>query len=252
MAPSANDLVWRIQRAMTPERRAMVRRWTDPIVGPLGSLKGVRTPDTIGLTFDDGPGPATGPVLDVLRHHGATATFFVLVERAEQSPGTIDRIRREGHEVALHGIDHTRLTSLSRSEAGQRISQGMERLAELTGGPVRRFRPPFGSQSLGTFVEARRAGLDVVVWSADARDWEDRNPAEIAASASDAVVGGDVLLLHDAFEADLEDPLPEPRFDRAEALHLLLSSLQDRGVRAASIDRLVTLGKPVRTAWFRP
>ena len=41
----------------------------------------------VALTFDDGPGPATTALLDVLAARGVTATFFLLgknVERAIQ------------------------------------------------------------------------------------------------------------------------------------------------------------------------
>ena len=68
-----------------------------------------RSPEIV-LTFDDGPRPgSTDEVLDVLREHRATATFFVLGNRAAGNPELIRRIVREGHELALHGPDHRAL-----------------------------------------------------------------------------------------------------------------------------------------------
>ena len=74
----------------------------------------VDTPDRVySLTYDDGPDPRTTPgVLDVLARHGATATFFVLSEPARRHPEIVRRIVEEGHELALHGKDHTSLLTL--------------------------------------------------------------------------------------------------------------------------------------------
>lgn len=55
------------------------------------------------LTFDDGPHPATTPaLLEVLAHHGARATFFLLGERAVAHPTLVADIVAEGHELGNH------------------------------------------------------------------------------------------------------------------------------------------------------
>jgi len=57
----------------------------------------------VALTIDDGPSPElTGAILDVLKKHGARATFFVLGERAARHPELIARMREEGHEIGNH------------------------------------------------------------------------------------------------------------------------------------------------------
>ena len=60
---------------------------------------------TIYLTFDDGPGPYTAKLLDVLKKHNVKATFFV----TNQYPDYTDMITRaynEGHSIALHTYTH--------------------------------------------------------------------------------------------------------------------------------------------------
>ncbi len=57
----------------------------------------------IFLTFDDGPGPYTPKLLDVLKKYGVKATFFVT------GNGQTDLIAREaaeGHTVAIHTMTH--------------------------------------------------------------------------------------------------------------------------------------------------
>ena len=60
---------------------------------------------TIYLTFDDGPGPYTSKLLDVLAKYGAKATFFV----TGAYPKYFDQIGRaysEGHSIGVHTYSH--------------------------------------------------------------------------------------------------------------------------------------------------
>jgi peptidoglycan/xylan/chitin deacetylase (PgdA/CDA1 family) len=248
----ATQLSSRVRHALTPERRRAVRRATDGLVGPLGSLTGARVTDAVALTFDDGPGRWTPAILDVLARRRATATFFVLVDRAEADPAGVRRILDGGHEVGLHGLDHTRLTTLPARAVRARLAEGRARLEAVTQRPVTLFRPPYGSQTPATFVAARRCGLRVVVWTCDAEDWIDHVPAYIAELALDRLRPGGTLLLHDGFVSDPADPLPEPTFDRAAALDGVFDGLDERGLRARSVGELLAGGRPRRTAWFRP
>ena len=93
--------------------RSLVGR---PALRLVGSIRGATTAEpVVALTFDDGPtAGGTEVVLDLLRRFGARATFFVLADRVEQHPEVAIRVRAEGHEIALHGADHRRLTKASR------------------------------------------------------------------------------------------------------------------------------------------
>ena len=55
-------------------------------------------------------------LLGLLDCVGVQATFFVLGWIAERLPGLIQRIRAAGHEIALHGYAHRRLTVMTRAE----------------------------------------------------------------------------------------------------------------------------------------
>src|SRR5260370_8976761 len=54
----------------------------------------------VALSFDDGPHPRfTLQVLEILRQHDATATFFLIGERAIRYPDVVSQIKADGHEV---------------------------------------------------------------------------------------------------------------------------------------------------------
>ena len=123
-------------------------------------------------------------------------------------------------------------------------------LERLAARPVRYFRPPFGAQSISTYLVTRACGLEVVVWGPDAHDWDDRPPAATAAHALDLLHGGDVLLLHDGLERPEGEPMPQ--FDRLTAFELILDGIASRGLEPMTVGDLVTTGRTRRTAWFRP
>lgn len=73
-----------------------------------------RGKNEIILTFDDGPTPGvTDKVLDVLKENNVKATFFVIADKAAESPSLMKRILEEGHIVANHSLSHHALRDLS-------------------------------------------------------------------------------------------------------------------------------------------
>jgi peptidoglycan-N-acetylglucosamine deacetylase len=57
----------------------------------------------VGLTIDDGPDPASTPlILDQLRRHDARATFFLITGRLQGQEPLMRRLTAEGHELGNH------------------------------------------------------------------------------------------------------------------------------------------------------
>jgi peptidoglycan-N-acetylglucosamine deacetylase len=57
----------------------------------------------VGLTIDDGPDPASTPlILDQLRRHDARATFFLITGRLRGQEPLMRRLTAEGHELGNH------------------------------------------------------------------------------------------------------------------------------------------------------
>ncbi|MEN3357055.1 MAG: hypothetical protein V7637_1037 [Mycobacteriales bacterium] len=239
---------------LSPDARRRVRRATDGVLAPVGSIRGARTGErVVALTYDDGPEPGgTDGVLAALAEAGVRATFFVLAYRAEAHPDLIRRTVAAGHEIALHGIDHSRLTELPPPEVGRLLAAGKARLERITGQPIRLFRPPYGSQTVRTYLAARRAGLDVVVWGPAAEDWRDGPAGEVADRALAGVAPGEILLLHDGFEVPPGDRTPRPTFDRGDLTRALLAGLADRGYTGTPVSTLLAGRRAWRTAWYRP
>ena len=245
-------LGWRVRDALGPDGRRRARRVADATLRPIGSVRSfARADGRFALTFDDGPDPVwTPPLLELLAQRSASATFFLLTDRARRHPGLVGRIRDGGHEVALHGDEHSRMTMAPARQVCRRLRIAKSELEQTAQVRVRLFRPPFGAQSLGSYAAARRAGLDVVVWGPFARDWVDGTPQEVADRALGSVRGGDILLLHDGLE--IPDGQPRPTFDRTEMVRLLLEGLASDGLLPDTVGCLIRQAGTMRSAWFRP
>jgi len=139
-------------------------------------------PGELALTFDDGPNPAFTPqLLDILASHDVRATFFMLGSRAQTQPALVRQIAAAGHLIGNHSWSHPNLALSSSSRIEDELSRTSEAIEEITGAPVRFFRPPFGARRPAVLRIAKRLGLTPVLWNAMTSDWED--------PSADAIVG---------------------------------------------------------------
>lgn len=230
-----------------------VLRWGRWGLLPLASaMRAVTDDPVVSLTYDDGPNPEQTPgVLDALTIHRARATFFVLVENAEKHPEIVHRMLADGHEVGLHGIDHTRLTTVTGREAARRILDGKRRLEAVTGRPVRLYRPTYGAQAMTQYLTTRLLGMDVVIWTVWCHDWEDGPADVVAGRAVAALHPGAVVLLHDTTDDTREEEVPRPTFSRAEVSALILQGMAAKGYTSIPAGELLTRYPVLRSVTTR-
>lgn len=193
-------------------------------------------PATIYLTFDDGPNPAATPqLLDVLRKHGVSATFFVIDRHlnAETLP-LLKRTFEEGHAVALHS--HTRwLLFAGWGVVATTLQEASARIEVQTGYQTcRAFRPHAGYRSVPLLMGAARAGYTMVGWGWMLSDftWFRRKSAEaLATRFVRRASPGDIILVHDGHHR-------QPRADRLYAVETVdraIPQLRARGFQFGTI-----------------
>jgi peptidoglycan/xylan/chitin deacetylase (PgdA/CDA1 family) len=235
--------------------RPLARTLVDRASAPVGSVVSVATAaPLVALTFDDGPDPVGTPAaLEVLAEHGASATFFVLLTRVRAHPELLATILEAGHEVALHGVDHRRLTRLPRVDARARVRAGKEELEDRCGVAVRWFRPPYGAQNLAVWRAARAAGMHSVFWGPSLWDWKDTTDSARAAKSLEGLGRGAVVLAHDgiAGPADhAEEGEPTLPLDRSAWWDAALHRYAERGLQARSLGTVAAQGRLRRAARF--
>jgi peptidoglycan/xylan/chitin deacetylase (PgdA/CDA1 family) len=209
--------------------------WSAPAAAPFAPsvARGLRIATRLGasrgvaLTFDDGPHPQGTPaVLEVLRHAGATATFFLVGEQVERRPALAAEIVAAGHEVALHGHRHRLHILRSPRALADDLERGTAAVEDAIGRATTWYRPPYGVFSPASLALVRRRGRRPVLWSRWGKDWVTAaTPAEIACRATADLGAGDVVLLHDADHYSSEGSWSRT----AAALPAILESVAELG-----------------------
>ncbi|MFF1907686.1 polysaccharide deacetylase family protein [Kitasatospora sp. NPDC058218] len=155
---------------------------------------------TVALTFDDGPGPATGEVLDLLARYGVKATFCQIGRQAAAEPAVVKRIRAAGHRLCDHSVTHPQpFAALPHDKAAYEISTARDMIVQA-GGPgteVPWFRAPGGGFTADNQRIAADHGLRPLGWSVDPRDWSRPGVASIVSTVQSQLKPGGVILLHD-------------------------------------------------------
>lgn len=108
----------------------------------------------------------TGKILDILKEHDVKATFFVTKGFVESNPKLCKRMKKEGHIVGNHTLNHPSLPSKSVSSIKKEV-KGLEKLfKEKTGYKLDKFiRPPMGEFSSRVLKVLEDMGYTTIFWS---------------------------------------------------------------------------------------
>lgn len=186
--------------------------------------------EPVHLTFDDGPDPRWTPkVLEVLALHGATATFFMVGQRALAHPAVARAVVAAGHGLGNHSFSHRHPWRMREAEARREVRDGMTALEDVCGQRVPLFRPPFGRVRHCMTTEAALCGQAQVLWDRSAIDWGPFGRSAWIARRLARVQPGEIVLMHDGAGKHNH---PE---ELLRVLPGLLRQLGENGVRALRI-----------------
>ncbi|MER7669548.1 polysaccharide deacetylase family protein [Kitasatospora sp. NPDC096128] len=155
---------------------------------------------TVALTFDDGPGPATGQILDLLAQYHVKATFCEIGQNAAANPALVKRVLAEGHRLCDHSVHHPQpFEKLPHDKAVYEISAAHDMIVKA-GGPGTRigwFRAPGGGFNADNEHIAAGLGMSSLGWSVDPRDWSRPGVPAIVSTVQSQLKPGGVILMHD-------------------------------------------------------
>lgn len=171
---------------------------------------------TIYLTFDDGPGPYTEELLDVLDSYGVKATFFVVDSGYNTA---MRQIVNRGHSIGIHSVTHDYETIYASPEAYFSDLLGMQqRIYDITGVKTTLMRFPGGGSNtisrdlheglMTLLTEAvQDAGFQYFDWNVDSNDAGGaRKSKTVLANVIDGVSQQrvSVVLQHDIHDYSVE------------------------------------------------
>ena len=103
-------------------------------------------PNSVYLTFDDGPSPVTKDILKVLKEKDVKATFFVVYNDSSEAAELLREIAEEGHTIGVHSTTHIYSQIYSSVEAFlSDFEMTATWIEEVTGNKPEIFRFPGGS-----------------------------------------------------------------------------------------------------------
>jgi peptidoglycan/xylan/chitin deacetylase (PgdA/CDA1 family) len=199
-------------------------------IDPL-AITGVATDaPLVALTFDDGPDPAYTPtVLDILREHRVTATFFMIGRLAAAHPELVQRVLREGHTIANHTADHLWLDRLTEPEVRDQVQRGTSLLSHSGASPNGYFRPPRGLTSPTVAAVTRSLDVRSVFWGTCLEaNLSHHSLNEAALVTAGRCQPGTIILAHDGGHLDGPNPQSIDRSPTVTALPELIHQVREQ------------------------
>jgi peptidoglycan-N-acetylglucosamine deacetylase len=184
----------------------------------------------VALTLDDGPDPATTPlILAALERHRARATFFLIAERVRGREQLVAQVVAAGHELGNHFTQDRPSIRLSPGDFARDLTQAHAVLAPY--GPVRWARPGSGWYSRAMISTMRRHGYQCALGSVYPYDAAISSATFSRWHILRNVRPGAILILHDGGSRGLRT---------ARVLRAVLPELQRRGYQVVSLSELAS------------
>lgn len=182
----------------------------------------------VALTFDDGPGPFTGRLLDDLGRAGVPATFFVIGAQVRGQEAMLARMVREGHTVGNHTWSHPNLARLGLQATQAQVAATDAAIRAATGVQPTIIRPPYGAMS----AAVRQVGQAVILWDVDTLDWKIRSAPSVTQRALAGVRSGSIILMHDIHPSTVA------------AVPDIIAGLTARGYTLVTVPQLLGQAQP--------
>lgn len=191
----------------------------------------------IALTFDDGPSPYTGKIVQILARAHAPATFFIVGQQLPAFAAGLRDELRHGFEVGDHTQNHAWLIRLSRAGQYAQIHAAAAQMKRLGAPFPDLFRPPYGAFNAQTFATLHRLAMLMVLWSIDPGDWRRPGTNAIVKGVLSAARPGGIIELHDG---------GGDRSQTVAALPKVIDGLRRRHYQLVTVGQLLAADPPPR------
>jgi peptidoglycan-N-acetylglucosamine deacetylase len=186
----------------------------------------------VALTFDDGPSPQLGGVLQTLREKHVRATFFLIGGGIAEDPQDAKLIVAEGHQVGNHSYSHRRMMFKSQGFIAHDIEEtdALIRQAGYTG--EIQFRAPYGKKLVGLPWYLAQHHRKHITWDVapDSNPKIDGHTDRIIADVFARTRPGSIILLHPNYKS---------RTATRAAISPIIDGLRARGYEFVTVNELL-------------
>ncbi|MDB5053095.1 MAG: polysaccharide deacetylase family sporulation protein PdaB [Bacilli bacterium] len=185
----------------------------------------------IALTFDISWGEKRAePILKILEDKGVkNVTFFLSSPWSKTHPDIVNRIIKDGFEIASHGHKHVNYSSLSDDEIRKQIQISNQILTDLTGKTPNLIRMPNGDFDKRVLKIAEEEKYTVIQWDTDSLDWMNKGVDNIIQRVVSKAHPGDIVLMH------ASDSCTQTH----EALPVIIDQLRAKGYEFVTVTEML-------------
>ncbi|OBF20714.1 carbohydrate degradation protein [Mycobacterium kubicae] len=159
----------------------------------------------VALTFDDGPGPFTDRLLQILKDNDAKATFFLIGNKVAANPAGAKRIAEAGMEIGSHTWEHPNMTTIPAQDIAGQFSRANDAITAATGQTPKLYRPAGGLSNDAVHQTAAKFGQAEILWDVIPFDWaNDSNTAATRQVLMAQIKPGSVVLFHDTYSSTVD------------------------------------------------
>ena len=140
-----------------------------------------------------------------------------------QKEELVQQLAADGHQSANHSWEHANFSEMNEADIRADAERSRVRLAEVTGQPDFLVRTPYGVRT-----ETALSAIDspLILWSQDPAEGQLVSGAEMARRVIRNVRDGDIILLHDSTQ------------DNLDAACYIMDALQKKGYQFVTVDEL--------------
>lgn len=221
---------------LTPSEKASLEKWRMTIPALVKEnpsslfINGYTENKWLALTFDDGPdGVFTPKIIDILKQHNITASFFFIGKSIDAFPNVVKRAFNENNLILNHSLDHADLSKKDFNGIKKEVEETENKIYSLIKKRPAIIRPPYGVVDKNILSNLEQLGYKSVLWSIDALDWSQKEKDNIVNNVVDNVRPGDIILMHSNSD----------RQATVDALPIIIDSLKAKGFEFVTLDKLL-------------
>ncbi len=159
----------------------------------------------IALTFDDGPSPYTGRLLQILKDNDAKATFFEIGNKVAANPEGAKSVVDAGMELGNHTWEHPNMTTIPPEDIPAQFSKASDAIEAATGQRPKLVRTAGGLINDQVLAEAKKQGLADINWDVIPFDWaNDANTQATRFMLMSQIKPNSVVLFHDTYSSTVD------------------------------------------------
>lgn len=182
----------------------------------------------VAITFDAAwTNQDTNDLIEILKKHNATATFFIVGDWAEKFPESVKAFHDAGHTIANHSDTHKAFSKCSREEIKEEIINCNQKLENITGEKVILLRAPSGDYTNESLEVTESLNMYMIQWDNDSLDYTGLTVDEIVNRVTSRARNGSIILFHNGVDTT------------ATALDKILTELEKQGYSFVSVNDLI-------------